>query len=248
MFLMDNTLVKIANGNFHRSPSLRAAKLYPANITDLRREVHEIVDGLPYSSVSAGHITNWTDPIGEVRQWSLWNRHGKTDDTSDDFSYAMAGRHVPHAGRFPALDSFIRSHPDLVNMRLNMLSAGSALSPHEEHLPRKKAQGKVSLRARFHLPIDTNPFAKMFADDRWFHFEEGNVYFFNNGCVHAARNGGETSRLHLVWDMLMTERAYNQMFSRGYEELPYEVEHVTEYARSSGMTAQEFDRYDMVYE
>lgn len=240
-------LHQLADGNFHYG-GLRAARVGTVDRVTFRRicdDVETVIATMPPSEVKVGHITNWTNPIGRVRQWSLYNRHGRTDDTSNDFSYKLAGKRV-HEG-LPAISELAASLPDLVNLRLNVMDPGAALSPHEEHLPRAIGSDRVGLRARFHLPIATNPKALMMADGDLFHFDPGTIYLFNNGCVHAAENGGDAPRAHLVWDQLMTEEAYEAMLSK-VEPIDV-VSKVTigDYAKQGGMSQREFSRRTLAF-
>jgi hypothetical protein len=199
-------------------------------------------------------VTGWTRPKGQVRQWSLFNRHGRTDDTSDDFTY---GQHLARKRPLP-LPGIVRlagGLPDLVNLRLNVISPGAALSPHEEHLPRPVGSDCVALRARFHLPLVTNPDALMLADGHLLHFTAGAVWFFGNGCVHGAENNGSEDRAHLVWDQLLTTRALDAMFGGTPPEWlaqdlrdvePVRTVEVTGWAPSKGMTRAEFGRRKLV--
>jgi hypothetical protein len=249
-------LERIAAGNFHRPGGLRTLQVgeMPADrYAALRAELLDVAETCAPSIVGTGHQTGWTRPTGTVVQWSLFNRHGDTGDPSDDFNYQLDGKQVP-AG-LPLTARFADTLPGLVNLRLNMLGAGAALAPHEEHLPRPLPDGKVGLRARFHLPIDTNPEALMLADGHLFRFQPGCVYLFNNGCVHAAVNEGTHRRLHLVWDMLLTDAACRTMFDTGSDWLDCHLDDVpvvreteiTEWQPSTGMSAGEFDRRTLVY-
>lgn len=212
------TIRRIAGGNYHRPDGLRALHLGKVDggmFKALQQDVATLLKEWTPSIVREGtHSTGWTEPVGEVKQWSLFNGHGRTDDTSDDFEYGDLGskRPVP----LPGVTALAESLPDLVNLRLNLLGPGSSLSPHEERLERVLGGNRVALRGRFHLPLRTTQKALMLADGDLMHFEAGHLYFFNNGCVHSAENGGKSDRLHLVWDQLMTEEAVEVMFG----ELP----------------------------
>lgn len=209
-----DVLRRLAAANYHHEDGLRALRIgavSPSVFQGLLADMNALVRGWLPSIVREGsHSTGWTRPIGEVKQWSLFNTHGFTDQTRDDFRYDNLAdkRPVP----LPWITALVHSLPDLVNMRLNLIGPGSRLSPHEETLERRLDGGRVALRARFHLPLVTTPKALMLADGDLFHFEAGHVYLFNNGCVHSASNDAETDRLHLVWDQLMTERAVDAMF------------------------------------
>lgn len=207
-------LRRIAGGNYHAHDGLRALDLGEVDallFKGLQQDVNTLLREWTPSIVREGtHSTGWTMPVGEVKQWSLFNGHGRTDSTVDDFEYEDLDQKSPVP--LPAITALARSLPSLVNLRLNLLGPGSSLSPHEERLERPLPNGKVGLRARFHLPIRTTQKALMLADGDLMHFEAGHLYFFNNGCFHSAENGGKSDRLHLVWDQLMTVEAVDTMF------------------------------------
>ena len=206
-------LRRLAAGNYHHADGLRAlhiGRVDPEMFQALRSDAHALQLGWLPSLVREGsHSTGWTRPIGEVKQWSLFNSHGYTDQTRDDFRYDNLDEKYPVS--LPGITALCESLPDLVNMRLNLIGPTSSLSPHEETLERELPDGRVALRARFHLPLVTNDQALMLADGDLFHFHAGHVYLFNNGCVHSASNDADADRLHLVWDQLMTERAVATM-------------------------------------
>ena len=116
---------------------------------------------------------------------------------------------------YPYLAQFIRFFPHATNFRINVMGANSGLSQHEECSCMRNHQGVPMVRARFHLPIQTNPLVYLFVDQEVFSFKEGSIYFFNNGGIHSSENNDpEKSRIHLVWDMLLTEDTFNRMFAR----------------------------------
>lgn len=251
-------LRRLAAGNYHRPDGLRAyliGAVDPEFFPTLMGDVRELTQRWEPSVVREGrHVTGWTQPMGEVKQWSLYNSHGRTDDTSDDFRYDILTdkRPVPLSG----IEALAASLPDLVNMRLNLLGPGSSLSPHEEPLERDLGDGRVALRARFHLPIRTTRKALMLADGDLFHFEAGRVYLFNNGCVHSATNDAKSDRLHLVWDQLMTERAMDAMFGftsplwlkQELKDVPVaSTLKVSTWASQADMPEEEFYRRELVF-
>ena len=102
----------------------------------------------------------------------------------------------------------------LINMRLNYIGPNSLLSPHEEHNVHSHGSEAI-IRTRFHLPITTNDKCESILDGEIFQMQTAKIYFFNNGCVHASRNNGDEVRLHLVWDMMLTRKCYEMMFTAG---------------------------------
>jgi hypothetical protein len=253
-----DVLRRLAAGNYHHADGLRALHIGAATgsmFQALLADMSELVSRWLPSIVREGaHSTGWTRPVGEVKQWSLFNTHGFTDQTSDDFRYDNLAdkRPIP----LPGVSALVRSLPDLVNLRLNLIGPGSRLSPHEESLERQVGDGLVSLRARFHMPLITTPQARMLADGDLFHFRAGHVYLFNNGCVHSASNDAESDRLHLVWDQLMTERAVDAMFgstppawlNQSLTPVPVvESIHVENWERQSELTEEEFYSRKLVF-
>merc|ERR1712070_827818 len=57
--------------------------------------------------------------------------------------------------------------------------------------------------------------------DRSYAFEEGKAYYFTNGCPHSVENRGTIPRVHLIWDMLLTEDTFDRIFSHGTDLSPH---------------------------
>lgn len=55
---------------------------------------------------------------------------------------------------------------------------------------------------KIHIPIQTNDSVYFFIEEERFHFEEGSAYEVNNSAKHAVANGGETDRIHLIFEYL----------------------------------------------
>ena len=171
----------------------------------LLEEAKQIVsDEKPSIVRPSGHITSWTKPSGEVHQYSLWNRHGQTDKTHDDHTRTTEKMFINPA-KYPYLNWFCNAWPSLMTCRLNVMKPGSALSPHKENIIVRQDNGDFGIKVRFHLPLQTNAGSKMLLGDEIYRFEAGEIYYFNNGAVHASENKGEQDRMHLVFDSLYTK-------------------------------------------
>lgn len=218
-YTIDAELLKTAirDANYHMG-GLRCLLLFQLThdfFAEVKREVERICDAETGSSVSdPGHITHWTGPRGEVRQFSLLNASGRFDDFRTDHDMSCLGKRFHHADRYPSLNRLIRLFPHCVNFRINTLGARSRLSAHEEHSVVLTRSGTVALRLRLHLPVLTNSGAVLTLDGEVYHLEPGSVYFINHGCVHSARNSGESRRVHLVWDMLLTREVFRSVFEQ----------------------------------
>jgi hypothetical protein len=159
------------------------------------------------------HVTNWTRPSGQVRQFSLFNKSGESADTKGDYGYLGDAKQKRLV--YPQLNALSRFAalfmPALRNLRLNGMGPNSALDAHEEssiQISRLQRQHIV----RFHLPVFSNAGARVFLDDESFVYEEGNVYFFHHGCVHAATNRGNEPRYHLVLDCFLDRALFGRLF------------------------------------
>jgi hypothetical protein len=197
---------KAHSGGWKMKPLFRLEPSWFASIQD---EVTRLITTQPGSAVhAANHPTHWVRPYGEARQYSLFNTSGRTDDLGFGANNLADNKRfwlddLPQLGRL--INVFA---PYLINFRLNELNPSSGLNPHEEAVESKKG-----LVLRFHIPIFTNPDAWLVLDEEKFHFEEGVLYFFNKGCVHAALNQGTQARLHFVFDMYLTPEVTDFLFS-----------------------------------
>jgi hypothetical protein len=186
----------------------------------IRSEVTWVLSHSEASDVtSAEHVTNWTRPRGQARQFSLLNATGSTKDFSKDHSFALEGKKLV----FPQLDGIARFAklfgPKLINLRLNGLGQSSGLGAHEERSIQPDPFG-TKYKIRFHLPIYSNPSARICLDGEQFHFEEGVLYFFNQSCVHAAINDGDDPRYHFVLDCLLSPDLHARVLRQDGKSTP----------------------------
>jgi hypothetical protein len=184
---------------------LRIFDLEPEFFVRLRNECVDLCRSQRPSQVGdPKHITHWAGPQGRVLQFSLMNATGRYDDASTDHNQSCRGKHFHDPDKYPVLAKFLSAFPHCINFRLIVLGPGAALSPHKEHVCFKTQNGLIGMRLRLHLPLVTNEAAEMTLEGQVYHFPERQILLFNHGCVHSARNGGNTDRLHLVWDLLLT--------------------------------------------
>lgn len=181
----------------------------------LRRLAEECVRLAPLGQDCRDHAGAYTQPYGSVRQFSLYNRSGDLSDRSHDYDPDPTGKKFAFANTAPALAAFIASLPGLLNVRLNCLGPGAGLSPHEESIWFSHG-GQRYLRLRFHLPLLTNSASWVQLDGESFCFRAGSLYFFHQGCLHAVGNDGDSDRYHLVWDALLSQSVWDEMFGGGW--------------------------------
>jgi Aspartyl/Asparaginyl beta-hydroxylase len=194
--------------------TLLLGKIDPLWFSQIQRECSSIIAAAESSDVTRkGHVTNWTRPTGRVRQFSLFNMSGDSADTRGDYGYL--GDVAKKRLVFPEHDALARFAklfiPALRNLRLNGMGTSSALNAHEEMSITPTPLGSSHI-VRFHLPVFTNPHAAIYLDDEQYHYDEGCLYFFNHGCVHAASNNGTEPRYHLVLDAFLDRALFARFF------------------------------------
>lgn len=117
----------------------------------------------------------------------------------DPFHLAVDGP-LPHPEIYrelePALKFFAARglhHP--VKVILGCLPAQSRIKLHRD-------PDEYRVLQRFHWVLTTNPRCTAIFRRETFHFAEGEIWSFNNLVLHAAENGGESDRLHVIFDFL----------------------------------------------
>ena len=77
---------------------------------------------------------------------------------------------------------------------LARMRPGGIVKPHMDASPSARWPHKI------HLPLTTNDKVVFFIEPREYHLREGFAYEVNNNGVHAVRNGGDTDRIHLIFE------------------------------------------------
>jgi hypothetical protein len=206
---------KVMEANFHKG-GIRCLKLFRLNddfFARLKKEINDIsLQFTPSDVCNTEHVSNpVTKPYGQNYHYSLYNQSGKSDDYTMDWNRSNKGKRFHFADQFPEMNKLTQFFEGRTNMKLLVLGPNSGLYPHEAHLIGTGSEKKIILR--FHLPVFSNNKCEMLLDNEYFRFEEQYVYFFNEGCIHSAYNHGDTPRLHLSWDMPLTEKMNSLMFA-----------------------------------
>lgn len=217
---------QLVEGNYQKDSEVQILQIFEldeAFFQAVAKDVLNLVQDQT-SSVPAepGHLTNWIKPEGLIKQYSLLNESGRCDDFSIDHNRSVRGKKFAHGTLYPHLDQFIHAFPHAVNFRISVLFGNSSFAQHQEDICFiNRITNKPALRVRFHLPIVTNEQAFMLMQGSLYRFNPGKIYFFHNGCIHSALNLHPTEvRIHLLWDMLLTEDTFTRMFERS-KNLPF---------------------------
>ncbi len=203
---------------------LRRFRLEPDYFAQLRADIERLCRTEQGSDATQpGHITYWTRPRGTVTQFSLLNMTGRYDDYSTDHNLSCLRKSFHGQAAYPVLAGFVSAFPHAVNFQVNVMGPGAQLGAHEENLIIRTRNGKVGSRLRFHLPVVTNPASEITLDGWVFSLSAGTIYLINHGCVHTAHNGGSQSRIHLVFDLLLTRAVFDCLFGDAPPPLPLTV-------------------------
>lgn len=195
-------------------PGLVIAKYHHSipDFPELKEDVLRLVRENPGSDVTLeSHGTNWTNPHGYARQYNILSSHGDYSNQNSG-GLTIYGKAFPEPNEYPYLNEFVQRFPHTVNMRINVFGEKSGLSQHKESTILRQKDGRLGIKARFHLPIQTNPNSFVFLNGEIHHLEEGYLYFFNNGAIHSSFNEGDEARIHIVFDMLVTNKVLKELF------------------------------------
>lgn len=87
------------------------------------------------------------------------------------------------------------SHPRIM---LAKLAPQSEIGKHIDKAPAAQVPHKI------HVPLVTNAQCFFHVNDQSFYLEEGKAYEVNNNKLHWVTNGGETERIHLIFEYFPT--------------------------------------------
>lgn len=99
----------------------------------------------------------------------------------------------------PVLDAAIRdygySNVAFPRVMLARMAPGGVIQPHVDAGPAARWPNKV------HVVLTSNPQVEFWIDGHCYHLDEGHAYEVNNLAVHAVRNGGDSDRIHLIFEV-----------------------------------------------
>lgn len=86
------------------------------------------------------------------------------------------------------------AHGAFPRIMLARMLPGGTISPHIDASPSAKWPHKI------HVPIITNDQVRFFINPSYYHFPVAEAVELNNLDVHAVKNGGDTDRIHLIFE------------------------------------------------
>jgi hypothetical protein len=207
---------------------MRLHRLSQGYFKRIQDEVSQIMmENKGASVLSEKHPIAWVKAFGDAQSFSLITASGQLNDTSDLLNFDTRRKRFAQADKYPALADFIELFPHTTNWRVNALgpsdgcdAKGNGFSPHRAYVLHEVADeagnAKTAFRMKFHLPIlAQTDLVDMHQHDQSYEFELGDVYYFTNGCRHAVENRAPVPRVHIIWDMLLTEDTFERMLGEG---------------------------------
>ena len=99
----------------------------------------------------------------------------------------------------PLFDEIVKPYnflqPEYPKAMFARLSAGHEIDRHID------GAGSNLHTHKIHIPIQTNKEALFSVGKNWLHLQENRAYEVNNIRPHAARNGGDEDRIHLIFEV-----------------------------------------------
>lgn len=86
------------------------------------------------------------------------------------------------------------AEPEYPKVMLARLHADGTIDRHVD------GAGSHLLTHKIHIPLQTNPQARMYVEPEYHQLEEGKAYELNNIVSHGAENQGDTDRIHLIFE------------------------------------------------
>jgi len=103
---------------------------------------------------------------------------------------------------FEAVDALIERDIAPLYPACDVVRAQLAELPAKARIARHRDSQLLALTHRLHVPVTTNPGVRFSIGDGDYTLAEGTLYELNNVAEHAVRNEGDTSRVHLLVDMM----------------------------------------------
>ncbi|HEY0662961.1 MAG TPA: aspartyl/asparaginyl beta-hydroxylase domain-containing protein [Lysobacter sp.] len=86
------------------------------------------------------------------------------------------------------------AHAAFPRVMLARMGPGGIIKPHRDTNPAAKWPHKI------HVPLVTSEKVTFFVDGVGYHFPEGEAVEVSNMAVHAVENGGDSDRIHLIFE------------------------------------------------
>jgi hypothetical protein len=179
--------------NLPVDPALIERDFKKVEATQWRAEEPYRFEGFFGSEIKVYHNGEWVG-LGLRSQGGSVQRTDPGGPGLDEFEDTPLMECTPYiAELLRALKCPIRS------VRLLRLPPGGVIAEH-----RDTYHGFEYGQLRLHVPVVTSDAVETYVRDRRWHWRPGDLWYADFGSLHSVRNGGESARVHLVIDVLVT--------------------------------------------
>jgi hypothetical protein len=131
-------------------------------------------------------------------------------------------RYTSLAERFPETVALLEALATGLDGRLGRAKF-ARLPPGGQVLPHVDRGEYYAVRDRFHLVIDSNGGSVLRAGEEEVRMKTGELWWFDNKALHSARNGSDSPRIHLVFDLQRIDIPATNTRSAGVLPDPYQL-------------------------
>lgn len=158
------------------------------------KESPYIADNVPGLNTTVYHSGNWQ--VISLR--SLGGDAERTDPGGPNIDEYEDTRWMQNT---PYIKSIISHFNGAVRtVRLSSMGEGMKIARHCDTFV-----GLQYGQIRLHIPVETNPDVTVQIDEESFHWSEGELWFGDFAKPHSVVNGGSTRRVHLIFDVYITD-------------------------------------------
>ena len=202
---------------------IKRLRLFRCDDTSFRhitREVQSLAASSSGQTLDGEHPTtkyvqtndpSWTMKPRSLHQYSLYN--SRDDVLSNDEDHHWHKSEHNFNPFLPTLKSFFSRYfgrTELQNIRLQTNRGTVGIGEYRERIigiPKREHHFQI----RFHLPIANNPGVRFTMDTESFQRMVGNVYLFNQACLHSVENQGDRVRSHLIFDYYLDNHVIEKL-------------------------------------
>ena len=147
---------------------------------------------IPFAAVDVAELIAWVGGIDWV-DWPQQNKPGaelKPAMVTDPQWHGFEQRTDPLVAELMAYFPDCEDHQRM----LSVVMPGHSIEPHKD-------EQAPAWKTRVHVPLVTNSRALFITDDDADVMRPGGAYLVNTRAMHAVHNGGETPRVHFLFDV-----------------------------------------------
>jgi hypothetical protein len=144
----------------------------------------------PLSRVNVAEVVAWITGI-DLRSWPQQSHRELKPAMVTDLAWFGMGERTESL-----VDAIMQDMPGCLSFQrmLSMVMPGHSIDPHRDH------QAPYWM-FRVHIPLVTNERSRFIVGGHHHHLDVGHAYKVNTEVEHAVENGGDTPRIHFMFDV-----------------------------------------------